>query len=148
MTDDVDAIMHVMRAAFDDRYGEAWNRRQVGDAIVMPNTHHLILHDPEKSRGEPIGFVMSRQGADEEELLLIAIHPAHRGRGHGSRLLAEFFSQARARNVSRVFLEMREGNPAEHLYRAAGFREVGVRPGYYRGAVGGPLNAITYAIEL
>ena len=32
--DDLDAIMAVMAAAFDPAFGEAWSRRQVGDALV------------------------------------------------------------------------------------------------------------------
>ena len=31
-----------MEAAFDPAYGEAWTRRQVGDALVLPNTHYLL----------------------------------------------------------------------------------------------------------
>ncbi|MEO0057507.1 MAG: hypothetical protein RIT17_960, partial [Pseudomonadota bacterium] len=32
----IDRIMAVMEAAFDPAYGEAWNRRQVADALSMP----------------------------------------------------------------------------------------------------------------
>ena len=42
MTDDLDRIMAVMEAAFDPAFGEAWTRRQVGDARVLPNTHYLL----------------------------------------------------------------------------------------------------------
>ena len=42
MTDDLDRIMAVMEAAFDPAFGEAWSRRQVSDALVMPNTHYLL----------------------------------------------------------------------------------------------------------
>jgi len=40
--DDIDRIMAVMEAAFDPAYGEAWNRRQVSDALLLPNTHYLL----------------------------------------------------------------------------------------------------------
>ena len=39
----IDRIMAVMEAAFDPAYGEAWNRRQVTDALAMPNTHALAV---------------------------------------------------------------------------------------------------------
>jgi ribosomal-protein-alanine N-acetyltransferase len=144
--DDVDRIMAVMTAAFDPAYGEGWNRRQVSDALVLPHTHYLLACGESAADGAPAtGFVMSRSAADEEELLLIAVHPDHRGRGIGSALMERFIEAAQARGKTRLFLEMREGNPAESLYRRAGFEAVGRRRNYYRSGAQGPLDAITYA---
>jgi ribosomal-protein-alanine N-acetyltransferase len=145
--DDVDRIMAVIEAAFDPAYGEAWNRRQVSDALMLPNTHYLLVdgrgEDP--ADGAPAaGFVMSRGAADEEELLLIAVHPDHRGRGLGMALLGRYIERAEARGIARLYLEMREGNPAESLYLRAGFVPIGRRRNYYRNAALGPLDAITY----
>jgi ribosomal-protein-alanine N-acetyltransferase len=146
--DDVDRIMAVMVAAFEPAYGEAWNRRQVGDALVLPNTHYLLAG---VDGGEPaegmaaVGFTMSRGALDEEELLLIAVHPDCRGRGIGGKLLQRFIDSAEARGKTRLFLEMRAGNPAEWLYLRAGFQPIGRRRNYYRSAASGPLDAITYA---
>ena len=53
-----------------------------------------------------------------------------------------------ARGVARLFLEMREGNTAEALYRRRGFSSVGRRRDYYRRGSGGPLDAITFTLEL
>jgi ribosomal-protein-alanine N-acetyltransferase len=150
MTDDLDRIMAVMDAAFDPAFGEAWTRRQVSDALIMPNTHyHLAAADGRTPReGEPaVGFVLSRGAADEEELLLIAVAPSHRGRGIGGALLERFVADARARGVTRLFLEMREGNRAEALYRRHGFASVGRRRHYYRRGSGSPIDAITFARE-
>jgi ribosomal-protein-alanine N-acetyltransferase len=88
---------------------------------------------------------MSRGAADEEELLLIAVTPDHRGRGVGTTLLQRFIAAAEERGAARLFLEMRDGNPADSLYRRAGFEPVGRRRNYYRNAAKGPLDAITYA---
>jgi len=148
MIDDLDRIMAVMEAAFDPAYGEAWTRRQVGDALVLPNTHYLLCGPDGAGPGDgehAAGFVLSRGAADEEELLLIAVHPRHRGRGLGSALLARFIAAARARGAQRLFLEMRDGNPAEALYRRHGFEQVGRRRGYYRRGSSDPLDAITFA---
>lgn len=146
--DDIDRIMAVMEAAFDPAYGEAWNRRQVSDALALPNTHYLLASaDGNELRdGQPAaGFVMSRGAADEEELLLIAVHPDHRGCGIGTALLDRFIADAEGRGVARLYLEMRESNPADSLYRRAGFVPSGRRRNYYRSAATGPLDAITYA---
>ncbi len=146
--DDIDRMMAVMEAAFDPAYGEAWNRRQVGDALALPNTHYLLAgadgQEPDPGRAVA-GFVLSRGAADEEELLLIAVHPDHRGRGVGTALLQRFIADAEARGARRLFLEMRESNPADSLYRRAGFVPVGRRRNYYRSAAKRPLDAITYA---
>jgi ribosomal-protein-alanine N-acetyltransferase len=145
--EDVDRIMAVMQAAFDPVYGEAWNRRQVSDALLMPNTRYMLAGE---DGGEPalrqpaVGFALSRGALDEEELLLIAVLPDYRGRGIGAALLQRFIEAARARGRGRLFLEMREGNPAHSLYRRFGFEPIGRRRNYYRNAAT-PLDAITYA---
>lgn len=46
-----------------------------------------------------------------------------RGAGLASRLLALFGSAALARQVGRMFLQVEEHNPAQNLYRRAGFEE-------------------------
>lgn len=150
----LDRIMAVMEAAFDPQFGEAWNRRQVADALALPSTHALVIDEA----GEPIadgasartaaGFVLTRHAADEEELLLIAIHPAHRRRGLGERLIGFFFAAARARGVTRVFLEMRRGNPALSLYEKVGFAPIGERRNYYRLANGERVDAITFGVTI
>ena len=149
--DDLDAVMQVMDAAFDPAFGEAWTRKQVSDALTMPNTY-LILAD---SAGNPpadpsltAGFAMSRGAVGEEELLLFAVMPSARRRGVGLALLETLARQARERKVRRLFLEMRDGNPAEKLYRQYGFTVVGRRRGYYRKSRLGPIDAITFAKDL
>lgn len=143
--DPVDAIMSVMDAAFDPAFGEAWNRRQVADSLIFANTHYQLAGEP----GEDAqGFVLSRSGADEEELLLIAVHPEYRGQGVGKALMQRFLDAARSRGVRRVFLEMRAGNEAERLYRQFGFKQIGLRKDYYRRARQRPLDAVTFALEL
>jgi len=146
--EDLDRIMAVMRAAFDPAFGEAWSRRQVSDALVLPGTHYILAGT---DGGEPaegaraVGFALSRGVLDEEELLLIAVDPAYRGRGIGRALLERYIQAAQARGKTRLFLEMREGNPADPLYRRAGFEPIGRRRNYYRNAAKRPLDAITYA---
>ena len=48
--DPLDAIMAVMESAFDPAYGEAWNRRQVSDALLLGTCRHMLI-DPD---GNPI----------------------------------------------------------------------------------------------
>jgi ribosomal-protein-alanine N-acetyltransferase len=148
--DRLDSIMAVMEMAFDPAFGEAWTRRQVSEALAMRGTHCLLAGPDglEPSPGaEVAGFALSRNVLDEEELLLLAVTPALRGRGIGQRLLGRFVEAAKARGATRLFLEMREGNKAESLYRAAGFVNVGHRRHYYRRGHGAPMDAITFGLS-
>lgn len=148
----VDRVMTVMQAAFDPAYGEAWNRRQVTEALTMPNTHALVIDAdgsliaPDAAQApNPAGFVLTRHVLDEEELLLIAVLPGARRRGVGAALIGHFFAAAKARGINRIFLEMRRGNPAIHLYRKFGFEPIGERRNYYRMANSERIDAITFA---
>ena len=47
--------------------------------------------------------------------------------GIGTRLLDEFMDRSRSAGAGRVHLEVRDGNPAAAMYRAAGFSPVGRR---------------------
>lgn len=152
MTDEtaLDAAMAIMDAAFEPRWGEAWTRAQLRDSLVMPSTF-LLLADRDAvptEDGPAVGFVLSRQALDEEELLLLAVQPDERGRGLGTALVQLYFDAAARRGVHRVFLEMRANNPAHSLYRRCGFEPIGVRPRYYRPADGEPIDAITFARRL
>lgn len=149
--DDLDRIMAVMEEAFDPAFGEAWTRRQVSDALEFPNTHYLLANSdgrPPEADEEAAGFVLSRFAFDEEELLLVAVRPALRRCGIATRMIARFTQEARERGVERAFLEMREGNPAESLYRQLGFEQIGRRPNYYRRGRIGAIDAITFALDL
>lgn len=146
--DPVDAIMAVMERAFDPEFGEAWNRRQVSDALLLGTCNYVLIGSDGRIgpdlEGAAAGFYLARRVLDEEELLLFAVDPAMRGRGLGNALLRHFVASAEERGAARVFLEMRRGNPAEHLYTRHGFRSVGLRPAYYRGRGGARLDAVSF----
>lgn len=145
--DDIDRIMSVMERAFPPEFGEAWNRRQVGDALTVGNCRYGLIgpdgSDVLDPNTDTAGFFMGRSILDEEELLLFAIAPQYRRQGLGRQLLQRFINQARANGIARIFLEMRRDNPASYLYAAHGFREIGVRPAYYRTAAGSRIDAIS-----
>lgn len=149
--DDIDRIMAVMQSAFDPAYGEAWNRRQVEDALLLGQTHYGLVadHGQAPAPGEAAaGFFLSRAGYEEEELLLLAVDPDQRRKGLARVLLDSFAAAARPRGAQRLLLEMRRGNPAEALYRDFGFEPIGLRPNYYRTPGGDRIDAITFACAL
>jgi ribosomal-protein-alanine N-acetyltransferase len=148
--DDIDRIMAVMTVAFDPTFGEAWNRRQIEDALLLGNCHYLLIadHGAEPQPAEPAaGFCLSRYGYEEEELLLFAIDPKYRRQGLGAALLTRFASHAQSRGAQRLLLEMRQDNPAVHLYRHFGFSQVGHRTEYYRAPSGARFDALTFSYD-
>ena len=89
------------------------------------------------------GFSLVRAVADEAELLLLAVDADEQRRGIGQALLDQFIDEARGRGAHRLHLEVRDGNTAIGLYRAAGFVLAGRRRKYYHGAGGETFDAVT-----
>ena len=145
-SDDLDAVMEVMDSAFGNRFGEAWTRSQCAGILPMAGVSLMLARDGEDDRAA--GFSLVRNVADEAELLLLAVAPDRRRRGIGSRLLEDFIARARAFGVRRVHLEVRAGNPAIDMYKAAGFAPVGRRRNYYHAPDGRRFDALTFAREI
>jgi len=140
---DLSAVDRVMREAFDPRFGEAWTPSQVAGVMAMPGVWLTLA----EADGGAAGFAMSRAILDEAELLLLAVRPAMRRRGVGRQLLRSAIAEARGRGVVRMHLEVRAGNDAVALYRAAGFAKIGERRDYYRGRSGKLFDAQTFQID-
>ncbi len=153
MTDDgqLNQIMAIMDSAFDPHWREAWTRQQVASSLILPNTH-VITVDADGNLttqgAEAAGFVLARRAAGEEELLLVAVEPSKRRRGLGLKLLKLFIENAKQHGSEKIFLEMRDANPAEALYRRCGFTPIGRRKSYYRTLDGSPVDAITFARDV
>ena len=98
---------------------------------------------------QPVGFVLSRLAADEAEILSVAIERAARGRGSARLLMAQHLQALAHAGGRRVHLEVEEGNaPAFALYRRLGFRQSGLRPGYYTRPDGTRATAVSMTKEL
>jgi ribosomal-protein-alanine N-acetyltransferase len=145
-SDDIDAVMAVMDTAFGKRFGEAWTRSQLAGILPMGGVGLMLAR--ESTDGAAVGFSLFRTVADESELLLLAVLPAHHRRGVGQQLLGAFLEQARNEGVTRVHLEVRDGNPAVAMYRNVGFSPVGRRHNYYHAPDGRRFDAITLAHRL
>lgn len=125
---DTAAISEAERICFGDPWSEA------GIAELFENKAVIALLAP---AGRPemslAGYAFARVIAGEAEILNIAVLPMFRRRGLGARLLDAALATAETGGAVEVFLEVRESNEsARALYRARGFRPVGVRTDYYR----------------
>ncbi len=142
--DALDELSVLARQSFPPAYGEGWNRQQLAGMIALPS----VLVYGARTEGLLAGFAITRQVCDESELLLIAVDPQRRRSGIGAQLMQYLTCEARTASISKLFLEMREGNDARHLYGQFGFTEVGRRLAYYNGIDGQRYDALTLACSL
>src|SRR5437868_4167307 len=83
------------------------------------------------------GFAIMEFGDERAHLVLLAVRPSHRRQGIGLRLLEWLLESARTSGMASIHLELRSNNDAaRRFYRAAGFYETVIVPGYYRGGEG------------
>ena len=142
--DALDALIALIGVSFPEQFGEAWNAGQLASIISLPTTSIYLAKD----NNLLVGFAITRTISDECELLLLAVRPEHRRKGIGKQLIDRLTGEARRASVSKLFLEMREGNGAEQLYARLGFRRIGCRKNYYTGSGGIHFDAITFGLSL
>jgi ribosomal-protein-alanine N-acetyltransferase len=95
--------------------------------------------------GPPTGLAILRIVADEVELLRIGVAPSARRAGVGRALLEQGLAWAGRRHAAQVHLEVERDNiAARALYARLGFREVGMRRGYF----GPGRDALLFTLEL
>ncbi len=83
--------------------------------------------------GRLAGYSVAWLGQGAGHLGNIAVVPEMRRQGVAQTLLDDLLAKARKMQVESLTLEVRVSNfPAQWLYRASGFRMVGVRSRYYR----------------
>lgn len=126
-------------------FHRGWGEGEFEQMLTERNTlvHRLRLGN------RVVGFAVSRFGADEAELLSIAVDAKHRGRGLSRDLLSIHLGHLAGRGIRTVFLEVEENNqPARRLYQRAGFQPVGRRERYYRDSNGQDLNALVLRRDL
>jgi len=103
---------------------EFWDERIIAGQLSQPGVFGLL-----DERG---GMLLARLGADEAEILTIAVVPERRQQGLGGALIQAAAAEARARGAVKLFLEVSTRNPAARgLYQQLGFAQVGRRKGYY-----------------
>lgn len=121
---DLPALVAIERIAFTD----PWSRRDFEDCLASGIEVRLAEDDD-----GVLGYIVSRAVLDQGEILNLAVAPQARRRSIGSRLVRHQLAAFAAAGVREAFLEVRESNlAAQRLYQSFGFRDVGLRRGYYR----------------
>jgi ribosomal-protein-alanine N-acetyltransferase len=126
-----------------------WTRDEFEQMILERSIADVLVS--QAPFGEIVtGFAISRVVIGEAELLSIALDTEVRGLGLSSPLLEFHLGNLAKAGARTVFLEVADENHAAlALYRAAGFREMGRRKGYYADAAGGSRHdALTMQADL
>jgi len=126
--DDLAAVLDIERRSF----AQPWSRAFFEKELTTPFARLVVAVEETPPRPQVIGYTCRWRVTDEVHLLNVAVHPERRGLGHGRTLVNAVVAEAEATGVRVVFLEVRAGNVvARRLYRQLGFRDLGVRRGYY-----------------
>jgi [ribosomal protein S18]-alanine N-acetyltransferase len=126
--EDLDRIVEIEKDGFRHPWSAELLRRELGHAWST-----ILLAVEEDDAGERIlGFIVFWLVHDEVHVLNIAVAMEARRRGIGRALMEESAAQGRRRAAQISTLEVRRSNVAAiTLYRALGYRQVGIRPNYY-----------------
>jgi ribosomal-protein-alanine N-acetyltransferase len=113
-------------------YSHPWSRTNFTSSIGSGHSGWVC-----RVGGELIGYFVLMRAVDEAHLLNIGVAEKWQGAGFGARLLRHAMAVARHGGAGRLLLEVRPSNErALALYRHFGFRQIGVRRGYYPAADG------------
>jgi ribosomal-protein-alanine N-acetyltransferase len=106
-----------------------WTEASIRDSAGWRGSVALVS----EREGKVTGYLIARQVADQAEILNLAVSLAKRGKGEGGALLKVALDEFRARQVTYVFLEVRESNEAGiAFYTKHGFTQRDMRLNYYR----------------
>ena len=110
-------------------FPDPWSERDISDTL----THEGAMCFSAIKDGKLVAYVLGRIIPPEGEIYRVAVLPEYRQRGIGYRLLDYAAKCAHGDGLEVLFLEVRSKNlPAIALYRAYGFKKVGLRKGYYK----------------
>ena len=110
-------------------FSDPWSEKSVASELNNRLSLWLVALD-----GDTVaGYVGSQSVLDEADMMNIAVHPDYRRQGIGRDLVLALADALKEKGIRGLMLEVRASNaPAIALYEQLGFRQVGMRPNYYR----------------
>ena len=136
---DAQTIAMMSRDFIEAGLGWKYDAARVMRAIKDRETLAVVACESGKgaARGALTGFAIMEFGDERAHLVLLAVRPSHRRLGIGQRMLDWLLDSARVAGMASIHLELRAANDAaRRFYRAMGFYETVLVPGYYRSGEG------------
>ena len=125
---DIPQIAKIERMVFSSPWSEASFRSELDDNGMAV---YLVLAEEEQP-DRVLAYGGFWKIFDEGHITNIAVHPKEQGKKLGRMLLHAMIQWAWTIGLTHMTLEVRVNNEkAIHLYKKAGFKEAGIRPGYY-----------------
>lgn len=125
-----DALLEMEQRCFTS----PWSAQRLNEYLT-PSPRKLALGLYENGL---IGFAIFSIILDEAELLQIAISPLEQRKGYALNLIKGSLESLKGKGVAKLMLEVNSTNlPAVGLYKRIGFKEDGVRNGYYPSSLPG-----------
>lgn len=122
---DVGAVIEIERLSFSS----PWPAYAFEQELTANRLAHYVVA---RSDDRVVGFAGIWLMVDEAHVTTFGVHPDHRRRGVGRRLLLRLAEMAIELGTVRMTLEVRVSNEAaQALYRTFGFRIAGRRIAYY-----------------
>ena len=117
-------------------FSNNWSVSDIQKILALPTTIGWVT---EKS------FLLCSRVLDEMEIISIGVLPAYRQMHLASNLITDLIAYATREKIKKIFLEVSILNmPAQGLYTKFGFKQTGIRHGYYQ-TENGPVDALCLA---
>ncbi|WP_434282700.1 ribosomal protein S18-alanine N-acetyltransferase [Clostridium botulinum] len=122
----IDGVMEIDNLSFS----VPWSRNSYETELKNKFAKYIVVLNKETNK--VLGFSGMWLIIDECHITNIAVHPNYRGLGIGNILMNEIIDICKEHNITGITLEVRESNTAaKNLYYKYGFKDSGIRKGYY-----------------
>lgn len=126
---DARAIACLSRDLIETGLGWTYRPERITRLIEDRDTTTLVACD----RGRLAGFAVMHFGNEHAHLVLLAVREQQQRQGVARRMMEWLLASAATAGIATLHLELRAGNAAAcAFYRAMGFTETQLVPGYYR----------------
>lgn len=122
---DIPYIVEWEMKFFNSSLGKEMLKKQIDN---QQSGFYMIIEE-----NVPVGYLSSYQVIDECELLNFFVESKYQNKGYGQKALWDLEVSLREKGFKKIVLDVNEDNiGAIHVYKKAGFAEVGRRKKYYQ----------------
>ena len=124
------SIAEMSRDLIESGLGWSWTPSRVVREINEKYSNVVVTHEG----NDIIGFAVMKYLDGEARLNLFGVHPYHRRKGVGTRMIQWLEESALINGNGVVYLETRLRNHvAREFYKSLGYKVIQRIPGYYKG---------------
>lgn len=139
-----DSHLDAVTALEQQAHPHPWQKSHFADCLASAYETQLLMADDTL-----LGYFVAMKGVDEVHLLNLTVAPAYQRQGWARLMLDALALWSSGQGAQWLWLEARHSNTrAVHIYKAHGFRTVGVRRQYYPAASGTREDAVVMSLPL